>query len=120
MKLYLNIRVCPRAERRKGGIMNKRTSLIVLAALAVFLAAGCAPTAITPAGAAGTENGVAGFWKGLWHGFIVLFTFIISLFKDNIGIYEANNSGNLYNLGFVLGVMIFFGGSGGGACKKGR
>jgi hypothetical protein len=100
--------------------MNKRTILIVLAALALFLVASCAPTAIAPKGTTGTGTDVAGFWKGLWHGFILLFTFIISLFKDNMGIYEADNSGNLYNLGFLLGVMIFFGGSGGGACKKGR
>jgi hypothetical protein len=62
----------------------------------------------------------AGFWLGLWHGFIVLFTFIVSLFKDGVGIYESNNSGSLYNLGFLLGIMIFFGGSGGGACKKAK
>ncbi|MBN2619206.1 MAG: hypothetical protein JXR64_12915 [Spirochaetales bacterium] len=58
------------------------------------------------------ENNLAGFWKGLWHGFIVLFTFIVSLFNKNIGIYEINNSGALYNLGYVLGVSIFFSGSG--------
>jgi hypothetical protein len=87
-------------------------------ALALFLVASCAPTVVTPDSTPGTDGDVAGFWKGLWHGFIMLFTFIISLFKDNVGIYESNNSGNLYNLGYLLGVMIFFGGSSGGACRK--
>jgi len=61
------------------------------------------------------EGKVAGFWKGLWNGFIILFTFIISLFNDNVTIYEVHNNGALYNLGFLLGIMCFFGGSGGGA-----
>ena len=100
--------------------MKGHTILIICIALALILAAGCTPTTAPPAGTQGTEGGVAGFWKGLWHGFIMLFTFIVSLFKDNMGIYESNNSGNLYNLGYLLGVMIFFGGSSGGACRKGR
>jgi hypothetical protein len=52
---------------------------------------------------------------GLWHGFIALFTFIISLFRDDVSIYEVVNNGGWYNFGFILGVMIFWGGSGGGA-----
>jgi hypothetical protein len=64
------------------------------------------------------ENGaVAGFWLGLWHGFIVLFTFIGSLFLEGVNVYEVHNSGGLYNLGFVLGIMFFFGG-GGNACRR--
>ena len=57
----------------------------------------------------------AGFWAGLWHGLIMLFTFIISLFNENVRVYELANTGALYNLGFVLGAAIFFGGS---SCSK--
>ena len=60
----------------------------------------------------------AGFWMGLWHGFISLITFIISLFNDNVGIYEANNNGGWYNFGFILGVSIFFGGGSKGTCRR--
>lgn len=56
-------------------------------------------------------HAVASFWQGLWHGFISLFTFIISLFKDNVNIYEVHNNGGWYNFGFILGVMCFYGGS---------
>lgn len=59
----------------------------------------------------------AGFWKGLWHGFIVPVTFIISLFSKNINIYEIYNNGGWYNFGFMLGVMIIFGGSSGGGSR---
>ena len=60
----------------------------------------------------------AGFWAGLWHGFISLFTFIISLFTDQVGIYEVNNSGWPYNLGFIIGIMLFYGGGSQSWCKK--
>ncbi len=60
----------------------------------------------------------AGFWAGLWHGFISLITFIISLFNSNVGIYEVNNSGWPYNLGFIIGIMIFYGGSTKSGCRK--
>lgn len=96
----------------------RRFSVTALLLAAVLVLTGCAPTVDTP-GSSDAEEETAGFWKGLWHGFIMLFTFIVSLFRDGIGIYEANNNGNWYNLGFLLGVMIFFGSSG-GACGKGR
>ncbi|MBC8425633.1 hypothetical protein H8E07_16075 [bacterium] len=95
--------------------MKKRAILLSGSLLILLLVAGCAPHAIPAAGAPGAA---AGFWKGLWHGFILLFTFIVSLFSDGVGVYEVHNSGNLYDLGFLLGVMFFFGGSCGGACKK--
>ena len=98
--------------------MKRHTFPIVCIAIALLFVTGCALTDITPAGTSTPDDGAAGFWKGLWHGFIMLFTFFISLFKDNVGIYEVNNSGNLYNLGFLLGVMIFFGGGCGGASRK--
>jgi len=60
----------------------------------------------------------AGFWKGLWHGFIVFFTVVISIFSDKVGIYEVNNSGTWYHIGYLLGIMIFFGGSGRGSSHK--
>ena len=59
----------------------------------------------------------AGFWAGLWHGLISLITFVISLFNSDVTIYEVNNSGWPYNLGFILGIMIFYGGSSKGTCK---
>lgn len=52
----------------------------------------------------------AGFWAGLWHGIIVVITFIISLFTNTVKIYEINNTGWPYNLGFVLGLFVSIGG----------
>ena len=58
---------------------------------------------------------MAGFWLGLWHGIIVPITFIISLFSDTVGIYEVHNNGGWYDFGFVIGALVFLGGSGAGA-----
>jgi hypothetical protein len=94
--------------------------LLALIAVFVLLAAalsGCAPAANS---AATQGPGVAGFWQGLWHGFILLFTFFISLFNHNVGIYEVHNNGGWYNFGYLLGVMTFWGGGGGGAARGSR
>ena len=58
-----------------------------------------------------------GFFYGLLHGFIILFSFIASLFTD-YEIYAFPNSGGWYNFGFLLGVMMFWGGGGASAKKK--
>jgi hypothetical protein len=63
------------------------------------------------------SGNIAGFWLGLWHGLTAPFTFIISLFKDDIGIYEAHNNGRWYNFGFIFGLMIVLGGNKGAQMK---
>ena len=55
------------------------------------------------------EGRVAGFWRGLWHGFISPITFIISLFSKQIHFYEVHNNGGWYDAGFVLGAGILSG-----------
>lgn len=102
--------------------MNKQwyrraARVIALAIVAIALigcAAGANPNEVTQ------EAEPAGFWMGLWHGFISFFAFIVSLFSDKVGIYEVANKGNWYNFGFVLGAMMFYGGGGGGASRGGR
>ncbi len=54
----------------------------------------------------------AGFWIGLWHGLICPITFIVSLFKPGVRMYETNNRGRLYDFGFLLGASSSLGGSG--------
>jgi hypothetical protein len=52
-----------------------------------------------------------GFWLGLVHGAIILFSFIGSLFTD-VRIYAFPNSGVWYDFGFLIGVVSVVGGSG--------
>ena len=91
---------------------RKHFKWLPVLALAMLLLTSCA------AGNEKFDIDPAGFWMGLWHGFISLVTFIISLFNDNVTIYEVNNTGWPYNLGFILGISIFYGGSSKGTCKR--
>jgi hypothetical protein len=60
---------------------------------------------------ANDKGEIAGFWRGLWHGMIAPIAFLLSLFKDDLGVYEAHNNGKWYNFGFVLGLSITLGGN---------
>lgn len=93
-------------------IINRYPAILFIAL--IFILASCAP------GNEKFDVDPAGFLMGLWHGFISLITFVISLFNDDVTIYEINNSGKLYNLGFILGVAIFFGGSSKSSCGRRR
>jgi hypothetical protein len=101
--------------------MTRITKILFLLLIAgILLALGCAAGSNPDMGTPTDGGSIAGFWLGLWHGFILFFTFIISLFNHNVGVYEVHNSGWAYNLGYLLGVMIFFGGSGSSSrkCRK--
>jgi hypothetical protein len=92
----------------------------VLTAVLIFAVASCAPSANDAINTARPSGTSAGFLLGLWHGLIIVVTFVVSLFNHSIGIYEVHNTGWSYNLGFVLGVMSAFGGAGAGAKQKKR
>jgi hypothetical protein len=95
--------------------MQKRWHRITLAAVLIFILltlSGCA------AGPTRFVDHPAGFLAGVWHGFIIVVAFIIGLFTDSVQIYARNNTGALYDLGFVLGIFIMLGGSGGRKWKK--
>ena len=51
------------------------------------------------------------FWWGLLHGAFVIPNLIYSLFNDQVTIYQSPNNGVGYNVGFLLGSGVFFGGS---------
>jgi hypothetical protein len=95
--------------------MKRRLWFLPLLLVLPLLIAGCAP-----GNARFSEASPAGFWAGLWHGFICLFTFLIGLFSDQVRMYEIHNAGNWYNFGFLLGVICFFGGGWGSHCGQRR
>jgi len=100
---------------------GRRAAHVALVAAAVLVLAACAAGANTVAQA--NEPDAAGFWLGLWQGLISPITFLISLFNNDVNIYEVNNNGNWYNFGFMFGVAIVFSGpagSGRGVPRRGR
>jgi len=98
-------------NKKKTGA-GGRYLLFALAAFAALLLSGCATHEVGPL------EDPPGFFHGLLHGFLILFSFIGSLFTD-YEMYAIPNSGTWYNLGFLIGASIFLGGSGSGSrrCK---
>jgi hypothetical protein len=76
-----------------------------------LLLGGCAPSAYT--------EQPAGFFSGLWHGFIILFSAFGKLFSFDVGIHASHNTGWPYWLGFILGLSMSIG-VGGKAGQKAR
>jgi hypothetical protein len=98
--------------------MKSSLVLLVLVLLSMNILAGCAPGPNQSKGPASEHGAVAGFWLGLWQGFIAPFVFVASLFKSNLNIYEVHNNGPWYNFGFLFGLACFFGGGGNQAARR--
>jgi hypothetical protein len=97
--------------------MKSSLTLLVLVLVLLNILAGCAPGPNQSKGTA-SEHGVAGFWLGIWQGFIAPFVFVASLFKSDLSIYEVHNNGVWYNFGYLFGLACFFGGSGNRAARR--
>ncbi len=52
----------------------------------------------------------AGFFTGIWHGWIAPFSLIVGLFDADVVLYARNNTGWWYDLGFYMAVISGFGG----------
>lgn len=78
--------------------------LILLLLGAALLLTACVP------GDGSYQNNPAGFFSGIWHGWIAPVSLIIGIFNHNIRIYEVVNSGWWYDLGFYIAVISGFGG----------
>ena len=91
-----------------------RAALLLVGAVVVLAACAAGPNDATGTG----ED--AGFWLGLWHGFISPVTFVISLFTDEVNIYEVQNNGNWYDFGFMFGISMAFGGAAGSGSAGSR
>jgi len=85
--------------------MNKGVLLLVLAVLAAAALEGCFPGTSTY-----TPREPAGFFSGIWHGWIAPVSLIVGLFRPDVRIYETYNTGWLYDFGFYIAVIAGFGG----------
>jgi len=89
---------------------------VCVSAVAILvLASGCAAGSNPMVGTPAADGETAGFFLGLWHGFIMPFAFVASLFLDDVSIYEVHNSGGWYNLGYLIGLAGILGGGGSAA-----
>ncbi len=84
-----------------------RSTFVLISTFAMLaLLQGCAAGPNPAVDMAAADGGTAGFFAGLWHGMIFPITFFISLFTDNVSIYDVHNIGGFYDFGFILGVCI--------------
>jgi hypothetical protein len=85
--------------------MIKHMTVVLFAALIIITISGC-----FPGGHSYSTQEPAGFFSGIWHGWIAPVSLIVGLFKDGIRIYEPNNTGWWYDFGFYIAVIAGFGG----------
>jgi hypothetical protein len=95
-----------------------RLAALILALVLLLSLTACAPGPNNLTGTLGAKHSVAGFWLGLWQGFIAPFVLVISLFVRDLNIYEVHNNGTWYNFGYLFGLMCFFGGGGNRARRR--
>jgi hypothetical protein len=52
----------------------------------------------------------AGFFSGVWHGWIAPISLIGGLFNPSVRVYEPINTGWWYDFGFYISIIAGFGG----------
>jgi len=67
-----------------------------------------------------SQESPAGFWWGLWHGIISVISLIVHVFNESVVVYEIDNTGAWYDFGFLLGVILIWGGGCHASCKTTR
>lgn len=85
--------------------MKKKIALIIVVILLMFTLVGC-----MPGDGSYTSNQPATMFSGIWHGWIAPISLIRGFFNSNIRLYEVNNTGWFYDLGFYLAILGGFGG----------
>src|SRR5512139_1942824 len=81
------------------------TLLLTILLLLLVVLGGCFPL---DGGRPGDDR--AGFFTGIWHGWIAPLTLIVGIFDHTVRVYEINNTGWWYDLGFYMAVISGFGG----------
>lgn len=80
-------------------------SMVFLLVMFMFLISSCAP------GSEASRSGdAAGFFMGIWHGWIAPISLIVGIFNPAIRVYESFNTGWWYDFGFYIAIISGFGG----------
>ena len=84
--------------------MKRRITFMIMIILLMLLLVGC-----MPGDGSYTSNQPANIFSGVWHGWIAPISLIRGFFNSNIRLYEVNNTGWTYDLGFYLAILGGFG-----------
>ncbi len=85
--------------------MSKKLIWILVLLLSMVILSGC-----IPGDGKHTEERPAGFFWGIWHGWIAPISPIGGLFNKNLRVYEVFNTGWWYDFGFYVAIIAGFGG----------
>ena len=78
-----------------------RARVLVLVTVALTLAA-----CVAKQPASVVDPAAPGFLEGVWHGFIFPVAWIVSLFTDDISVYQVPNNGGWYDFGYFIGICF--------------
>ncbi len=82
-----------------------RRLLCILLLTVLMLQSGC-----LPGDGKHTVEKPAGFFWGIWHGWLAPVSLIWGIFNSDIRVYEPLNTGWWYDVGFYMAVVSGFGG----------
>ena len=88
----------------KGNRMSISKMCFIILLLTIIAISGC-----IPGDGACTQDNPAGFFSGIWHGWIAPVSLIIGFFKPSIRVYETFNTGWWYDFGFYIAIIGGFG-----------
>ena len=89
----------------RGKFWAKRVGMAAVMLVLIALLSSCLP--------GDGKNSVekpANFLMGIWHGWVAPVSVIVGIFNNKIRVYEPNNSGWWYDLGFYMAIISGFGG----------
>lgn len=86
-------------------MLIKKINHLLLVFLLVITISSC-----MPGSEAIKERTPAGFFWGVWHGWIAPVTLVVGIFNPDINIYETENTGWWYDFGFYIAIISGFGG----------
>lgn len=81
-----------------------------LFAAAILIVLMVSLTGCVPGDGTNTPQQPAGFFWGIWHGWLAPISLLVGFFTRHIRIYETNNIGWWYDLGFYIAIISGFGG----------
>lgn len=83
----------------------KKAAPVIAALTLMLLLSSCIPGDGT-----NTSQNPAGFFWGIWHGWLAPISLIVGIFDKHIRVYEVFNKGWFYDFGFYMAIVGGFGG----------
>jgi hypothetical protein len=88
--------------------MKRKSKYLLVISIVILLST--VLTGCIPGDGANSIDKPAGFFWGIWHGWIAPISLVGSLFNHKLRVYETFNSGWWYDFGFYVAMVGGFGG----------